>query len=273
VRRAAILALLVVVLAAACADAVAPASDVPSANPNAGVVRVAAAFSLTDAFTAAKAPFEAANPGTRLVITFGPSQAFVGQVQAGGFDVFASEDRAGAQAVVTGQRAAGPAQVFATNRIVVIASSANPAGITAPADLARQGVRVATTSADTPLAAATTRVLATLETDAGAPKGFATAVAANTTSVGNDPRAVVAAVAQGKADAAFAYASDVHGVAGVKEIPLTSAVTATSAARLAVVVLAAAGDPIAAASFTRWLTTEAGLAALAPFGFDPPGSP
>jgi molybdate transport system substrate-binding protein len=256
-----------------CDDAsVAPSADAPSANPNAGVVRVAAAFSLTDALTAAKAPFEAANPGTRLVITFGPSQAFVGQVQTGGFDAFASEDLAGAQAVVTAQRAAGPAQVFATDRIVLITAAQSTAGVKAPADLARPGVRVATTAADSPLAIATGGILTALETDAGVPKGYADAVRANSTSAGNDPRATVAAVQQGKADAAFVYASDIHAAEGLVQVPLTATLAPKAVTRFAVVVIAAAGDPVAAAAFARWLTNEAGQAALAPFGFDPPGS-
>jgi molybdate transport system substrate-binding protein len=273
VRRGLVALAAAVALVAGCeGGTVAPSNDTPSANPNAGVVRVAAAFSLTDAFTAAKAPFEAANPGTRLVVTFGPSQALAGQVQAGGFDAFASEDLAGAQAVVASQHAAGPAQVFATDRIVLIVPSANAAGITAPADLARTGVRVATTAPDTPLAAATAALVTALETDAGAPAGYAAAVTANSTSVGNDPRALVTVVAGGKAEAAFAYASDVRNATGVTQIPVTTALAAKAVTRMAIVVIAAAGDPEAAAAFARWLTTEGGRAALEPFGFDPPGS-
>lgn len=273
-RIVAAVAVVACVAAAACdgGTAVAPGTETPSGNPNAGVVRVAAAFSLTEAFTAARAPFEAANPGTRLVITFGPSQAFVGQVQAGGFDVFASEDLAGAQAVVAGQHAAGPAQVFATDRLVLIVPAADAAGVTAPVDLGRPGLRVVSTAPDTPLAVTTAALVSALETQAGAPAGYAGAVAANTTSVGNDPRAVVAAVAGGKADAAFAYASDMRATSGLREIPLTTALASKAVTRLAVVVIAAAGDPEAAAAFARWLTNDAGRAALAPFGFDPPGS-
>jgi ABC-type molybdate transport system substrate-binding protein len=115
-------------------------------------------------------------------------------------------------------------------------------------------------------------VALTLETSGGAPAGFGRAVGANTTSVGNDPRAVVAAVAAGKADAAFAYASDVQGKAGITALPMSAALAGKAFTRMAVVVVAEAGDPIAASGFARWLTTSEGLAALAPFGFDPPGS-
>jgi molybdate transport system substrate-binding protein len=82
----------------------------------------------------------------------------------------------------------------------------------------------------------------------------------------------VAAVQQGKADAAFVYASDIHAAEGLVQVPLTATLAPKAVTRFAVVVIAAAGDPVAAAAFARWLTNEAGQAALAPFGFDPPGS-
>ncbi len=266
------MALAAIVVAAIGCDTATPAAseDQPTVNVNAGVIRVAAAFPLDKGFAAAKAPFEAANPGTKLTVTLGPSQALRGQVQVGGFDVFAAEDLAGPQDVVAKQRAAGPAQVFATDQLVIVVPTANPAAIRGYGDLAKSGVRIAGATPTAPLTTLTSQATALLGGLTGAPTGYAAAVAAATKSVGDDPRAVVAAVAAGKADAAFAYATDAREVAGVTVVPLPDQVAAASIARLAVVVIAAAVDPVAASAFSRWLTTAPGRAALTPFGFGTP---
>jgi molybdate transport system substrate-binding protein len=271
---AAVVLALTVIAFDSAGPATTPAADATATpNVNAGVVRVAAALPLTTPFGATKAAFESDTPAARLVLTFGPTQALVGQVQVGGFDVLATEDLASAQNVVSNRHAAGPAQVFATDRLVLIVSAANPKGIHAPADLARAGVRIAGASAQSPLAVLTTQVVAQLGAQPGSPAGYAAAVAANTTAIGDDPRAVVSAVSGGTADAAFTYASDaMSSAAGLTQIALPAAVAPDAVARYAVVVLATAGDPVAASAFSEWLTTAKGEAALAAFGFEAPGS-
>jgi ABC-type molybdate transport system substrate-binding protein len=84
-RLAALLAAAVLLLSACDASAPAPvATESPSANPNAGVVRVAAASSLAAVLGTQKAAIEAANPGLRVALSFGPSQAFAAQAPSGG---------------------------------------------------------------------------------------------------------------------------------------------------------------------------------------------
>ena len=266
-----VLGLAVALVAAGCdATTSSRASDAPSANPNAGAIRVAAASSLAIAFTALKGPFEAANPGSHLVLTFGPAQAQVDQVQIGGFDVFAADDLALTQTVVANRHAAGPAQVFAGDRIVLVVPAANPGRISGPHDLARPGVRIAGVVSGAPLAAYTGLVISALAAQAGYGAEFTAAIATNTASRDDDAKGALARVENGQADAAFVYASDATASAKVSVVPLPD--QAKISARFAVVIIATAVDPIAAAALTRWLTTKDGRQALAQYGFDPPGT-
>jgi len=261
-----------VLLAAACdASTPPPASETPSINPNAGVVRIAAASSLETVLTAQKGAIEAANPGSRIAFSFGPSTSLAGQVATGGFDLFAADDLALAQTVVAGRHAAGPAQVFAVDPIVLVVPTANPGAITGPQDLARPGVRIAVGAADAPLAGFTTQVIAKLAAQSASPAAFTAAIAKNTTASPDDGAALVARVGAGQADAAFVYVSDVKDASKIAVIELP--VPARVSARFAVVVIATAVDPAAAAGVARWLTTADGTRALAQYGFEAPGTP
>src|SRR5205085_9950009 len=137
---------------------------------------------------------------------------------------FASGNLAAAQAVVTNRHAAGPAQVFALDRLVLVVPAANKAGIKTPFDVAKSGARIAAASADSPLTALTTDIVAQLAGQPGAPAGFAAAVTANTKPGGVDPRTVVAAVESGAADAAFVYRSDMYASTTLTTINLPDAV-------------------------------------------------
>jgi len=202
---------------------------------------------------------------------FGPSKALAGQVATGGFDLFAADDLALAQTVVAGRHAAGPAQVFAVDPIVLVVPTANPGGITGPQDLARPGIRIAAGAADASLAGFTTQVLANLASQSAAPAAFTTAVAANTTASTDDSPALVARVGAGQADAAFVYASDVKDASKIAVIALPAA--ARVSARFAVVVIATAVVVVAAAAVARSLTNADGTRALTQYGFGPPGAP
>ena len=271
-RVAVLAAVAVAVAVAACGSgsATPAASGTPtgSAGGITATIRVGAAPSLAVAFGEMTAPFEAANPGLHLVVTAGPSQTLVTQVQAGGFDAFAADDLAVAQTVVSNRHAAGPAQVFATDPLVLIVPGANPARIASAADLARPGVRIAAPVAAAPLATATTAEIAALAGQPGFGAGYDAAVVANTTAAGDDPRDPLTKIQKGDADAAFVYATDALGVAGTSAIALPTAGLVTP--KFAVVVLATSTNPEAAGAFARWLTTSGGQAILTKYGFGLP---
>ncbi|HZB85978.1 MAG TPA: molybdate ABC transporter substrate-binding protein [Gaiellaceae bacterium] len=93
--------------------------------------------------------------------------------------------------------------VFATNRLVLVVPSDNPAGIGAVGDLGREGVRVVVAAAGVPAGDYTRQVLETLGRED---------VLAQVVSEEADVKGVVSKVALGEADAGFVYATDVAPV-------------------------------------------------------------
>jgi molybdate transport system substrate-binding protein len=229
-----------------------------------------AATSLADAFTATKAPFEAANPGMTVTFSFGPSAAMRTAAEAGGADVFASDDLNNVRSVVTDRLAAGPAPAFATDPIVLVVPAANPGGVSSSADLARPGVRIAGAAPNTALTANAAQVISRLSALPGYPPNFSTAVAGNTAASTDDAGAVLAKLEAGQADAALVFASDAHASPKIQVVALPDG--AKVSRTLGVVILAAAGDAAAASAFVLWLTTRDGQATLAQFGYEPVGA-
>ena len=231
---------------------------------------VLAAASLRDAFRAAGTAYASTHPGVALTFSFDASSALRAQVEQGApVDVFASADVANPDQLVNAGRTIGPATPFAGNTLALIVPTANPAGIAAPADLARPGVALLTASANVPIAIYAMRVIANLAAEPGAPAGFAAAVERNIVSREDNAAAVVAKVVLGEADAAFVYATDARAAgAAVRSIPLPDRVNVTAA--YAAVVARQAHDPAAAAAFVAWLAGADGRSVLAPFGFAPP---
>lgn len=105
-------------------------------------------------------------------------------------------------------------RIFATNRLVLIVPTDNPAGIESVADLRRDGVRLVIGAEGVPIGDYTRTVIAKL----GAGDLIEQAV-----SQEEDVKGVVSKVALGEADAGFVYATDVTPVEGdvrAIELPL-----------------------------------------------------
>lgn len=114
-------------------DAEGSGSSTPS-----GEIRVAAAASLTEAFTELGQAFEAANPDVEVVFDFGPSSGLSDSILEGApADVFASADETNMTKLVDGEAVAVDAPVvFARNRPEMVVPAGNPGGVTGLADLA-----------------------------------------------------------------------------------------------------------------------------------------
>ena len=104
---------------------------------------VFAASSLSDALAAVKPAWDQAHPLSTLTISTGSSAALRSQIEQGApADVFLSADTgepAGPRRCRVDRGFAGP---VATNSLVVVVPTDNPAGITTPADLANDGVQI-----------------------------------------------------------------------------------------------------------------------------------
>ena len=245
------------------------ASPTVSASPAPASLTIYAAASLKGALDAAKASYEAAHPGTTLVVSTDSSSALETKIEQGApADVFLSADTANPQKLVAAGLAIGTPVDFAGNVLTIIVPTANPAGITSPQDLAKSGVKVIAAGDEVPITKYATQLVANLAKQPGYPADFAAAYAANIASKEDNVKAVVAKVELGEGDAGIVYVTDVKASTKVATIDLPD--SANVPATYAGVVVEAAKDPAAAKAFLDWLAGPDGGAILSRFGFLPP---
>lgn len=264
---------------APAAASASPASEAPqaAASPVAeaafpeggGDLTVFAAASLTDAFGQMKTDLEAAHPGLTITYNFAGSQALVTQLNEGAqADVFASANNAQMQAAEENGSIAGEPETFVHNELVIVTPADNPAGVTAPADLGNDGLRLVLAQAEVPVGRyARESVCKMAQDSADFGEGFVDRVAANVVSEEEDVRDVLAKVELGEADAGIVYASDAF-VGGDKvhqvEIPADVNVVATYP-----IAPVAGGDEALADAFIAYVLGDEGQATLEDFGFAP----
>jgi molybdate transport system substrate-binding protein len=248
--------------APAAALAASPAATLPS-------LTVFAAASLNKPFTIMGQAWAAQHPGSTLTFSFDASSALRAQIEQGApVDVFASADVKNPQALIDECLAHAPITVFATNHLVIVVPTANPAGITSPADLAKPGVRIVAAGPDVPITKYAEQLISNLATQPGAPTGFADAVHANIVSQEDNVSAVVAKIALGEGDAGIVYVSDAATADGVTAIPVPDEVNVL--ATYGAVEVAHTATPDGAAAFLAYLNGPEVQAILAQYGFLPP---
>lgn len=252
------------------APATAPAAGSP-ASPEVELTIFAAA-SLRDAFAAVTEAYEAATPGVTIVFSFDASSVLRAQVQQGApVDVFASADTDNPQALADAGLAAGAPLPFAGNQLAIVVPAANAAGIEAPADLARPGLRIVNAGPEVPITGYAAEMLSNLARLPGYPDDFVAAVARNVVSREDNVRAVLAKIELGEGDAAIVYATDALAAGdAVLMIPVPD--EANVVATYAAVVPTTAPHPDAAAAFLAWLGGPEAQAVLGAFGFAAPAS-
>lgn len=215
-----------------------------------------AASSLDPALGAVAARFEAAHDGVAVELGFDGSSTLATQIVEGApGDVFASADEANLTRV-RDAGLAGPAVPFATNELVIVVPTGNPAGVRDLHDLTRPGLRVALCGPEVPC---------------GRYAGLAfdrARVAGPVASAEPNVRAVLTKVALGEADAGIAYATDALGDAAVDAIDLPTELQVPVTYHVGV--LQDAPNPAAATSFAAFLTGPAAQAILRDAGFGPP---
>jgi molybdate transport system substrate-binding protein len=222
-----------------------------------GQITVLAAASLTGSFGAIGRQFEAAHPGTKVVFSFAASSALATQITAGApADVFASASAKNMDAVVAAKAAEAPT-VFAKNVMEIAVPPANPAKITALADLARPGVKVALCAETVPCGSAA-RKLFTNATITVKPV---------TNEV--DVKATLSKVTLGEVDAGVVYVTDVLAAgAKVKGIAIPGDVNASTSYPIAT--LTASRNPALARAFVDHVLSVDGATALTEAGFEKP---
>ena len=188
-------------------------------------VTVFAAASLKAPFTALAEQFEAANPGTRVTLSFEGSSDLATQIRQGApADVFASAD-ANTMARLSGAGLVeGPPRDFASNVLTIAVPPGNPASIASFADLARPGVRTVICAAQVPCGAAAKAV------------GQDTGVTLKPVSEESSVTEVLGKVISGEADAGLVYVTDVMAARDkAQEVPFPEAAQAVNTYPIAAV--------------------------------------
>lgn len=234
----------------------------PSGTSGSAELTVFAASSLTAAFNQIGSDFESANPGTTVTFNYGSSTDLATQIASEGTaDVFASASGTAMDTVAKNPGVTDRTD-FATNQLVIITPTDDPAGVSTLQDLTKPGVQVVLGAAGVPVGDYARQLLDENKlTDEVMP---------NVVSNEPDDASVVAKVNSGEADAAIVYASDVASNTDVRSVPIPTAQNVVATYPIAVVT----GSPNAAVakSFVTYVTGSQGEATLAQYGFGPPPS-
>jgi molybdate transport system substrate-binding protein len=261
-RPAAVLAAVAAAgVTAACGSSSANSS--PAASPSSsasaisGSVTVLAASSLTGAFTTLAKQFEAAHPGTTIKLSFGASSALALQITNGApVDVFASASPKNMQQVVTGGEVTTSTN-FVQNVMEIAVPPSNPANITAVADLAKSGVKVALCQAQVPCGATAEQVFTNAK------------IKVTPVTEEADVKSTLAKVESNEVDAGVVYVTDVLAAKSkVKGIEIPADVNASTEYPIAT--LTKAPNAAAAKAFTAYVLSSTGQSALTAAGFEKP---
>jgi molybdate transport system substrate-binding protein len=230
---------------------------------------VFAAASLTNAFTEIGQNFSTRYPGVSLVYNFAGSQQLAQQLAQGApADVFASANaRQMDVTIAAGRVVSGTAQTFVRNRLVVIYSADNPAGLNQLADLAQPGLKLVLAAAEVPVGQYSLDFLDKAVQDAAFGPGYKEAVLQNVVSYEDNVRSVLAKISLGEGDAGIVYTSDISGAAveqiGQIDIPDSLNTIAT----YPMAVISDALHPTHAQAFVDYILSPAGQEVLAKYGF------
>lgn len=222
------------------------------------VLTVAAAASLTEAFTELEKRFETQHPGTDVRINFAGSSELAQQIIAGApADVFASADQRQMRRVVDEGLTATDPRVFATNTLTIAVPRGNPGRVGSLRDLADPRLRLVVCAPQVPCGSATGE----LERAAG--------VTLRPDSEESDVKAVLSKVRTGEADAGLVYETDVRTAGpAVESIDIPGAGVARN--RYPLAILRDASQPAPARDFVTLVQGERGRQALRDAGFGTP---
>ena len=245
------------------------ATAAPPTTPPPVQLTIFAAASLKGALGTIKAAYEAASPGTTIIVSLDSSSALETKIEQGApSDVFLSADTTSPQRLIDAGIAGGTAVRFAGNKLVIIVPTGNPGGVTTPADLARSGLEIVAAGDTVPITAYATKLIDNLAALSGYPTDFAARYASNVTSKEENVKGIVAKIELGQGEAGIVYVTDAQASTRVETVVVPD--EANVPATYAGVVVRASANQAAAQAFLTWLTGGVGQAIFGAFGFVPP---
>jgi molybdate transport system substrate-binding protein len=227
----------------------------PAAPRTTGSITVSAASSLTEVFNRLGKDFERKYRGTSVTFNYGASNVLETQIEQGApADAFASADTATADKLVAAGHVVDLPVVFARNRLEIAVAKGNPKKIRTLADTVKPGIQLVLCAAAVPCGKF-------------ARQAFAKAgVTLPEVPTGQDVKDTLSTVRLGAADAAVVYVTDVKSARGqVVGVPIPTAQNVIASYPFALVT--SASNPNTAQAFISYVTSRAGEATLATFGF------
>ena len=232
-------------------------ADCGSGEPadEASTLKVLAAASLTEPFTALEKTYEAAHPDVDVRLSFDSSAILVEQLSQGlEADVLATADEKSMDEAVAADVISGTSTPFATNTLVIATPAGNPADIKGLDDLAGATLAVCVPAA--PCGDATQRLFA-LDKFTGKPA-----------TEEENVKGVLTKVTTGEVDAGLVYASDAKS-AGDK-VDVVQAENASEVVNVDPIAAVKGGkDAGAAEDWIDLVTGTEGQEVLASHGFGP----
>ena len=224
-----------------------------------GDLTISAATSLTDAFTELAKQFRKVNKGVKVHLNFGSSSTLIAQIQSGApSDIMASADLANLEKLVASGNVVVTPKVFARNTMAIAVKLGNPKSVRSVTDLASLSF-IALCGKTVPCGVYASSVL----TRAGV------VIAETKVTRGIDVKATLSAVANGDADAAIVYKTDVLAakktVVGI-DIPSAQNVKAM----YGIAPIGGSKNPANAKAFIDFVLSEHGWQILKSFGFERP---
>lgn len=258
--------LAVILLLGGCANQ--PALPTGAGNAQPVTLNVFAAASLADAFGVIGEQFSAANPGVEVVFNFAGSNQLATQIGEGApADVFASANLAQMTAAIdSGRIVSGTQQVFPRNRLVVVTSGENPAGLAALQDLAEPPLKIILAAREVPAGQYTLDFLDKAAADGSLGEGYREGVLANVVSYEESVRAVLTKVTLGEADAGIVYMSDVIASAEGAVLQIEIPDSLNTIATYPIAVLSDSPQPELGQAFVDAVLAPQGQQVLADFG-------
>ena len=230
-----------------------------TAAPVAGTITVSAAASLTGAFGTIKDDFVKANPGANITINFGSSGTLESQIESGApADVAAFADEATMKKLSDKNLLAAPAEIFATNQLIIVTKPGNPKGIKTLADLSTAGT-IALCADTAPCGKYANQVLTTASVT----------IPTSSVSLGQDAKTTLAAVADGDAVAGIVYVTDAQA-AGAKVATVEIPEAQNAVAKYPIAVLEASTSQALAQAFMDYVLGPDAQAVLKEAGFQAP---
>lgn len=226
---------------------------------------VSAAASLTNAFKDVASGFEQQQPGTKVLLNFGASDALMQQIANGApADVFASADEAAMdKAVKTGVIDTASRQDFAANSLVMIVPADSRLAIDSPRALATMSEVKRIALADPASVPAGRYAQSALERD-GAP--IWEAIKAKSVLAAN-VRQCLDYVARGEVDAGFVFGTD--AAIAATRVKIAATLPTPTPITYPIAVVKSSRHAAAALAFVDYVRSPAGQSRLAKYGFKP----